>query len=90
LPADADIEALAQGPLAAALIEAIHGWLAACPSRLMMVQPEDWLGVVEQNNLPGTVEEHPNWRRRLPLTVDELRADLAGARLAATLARERP
>lgn len=90
LPADADIEALAQNPLSATLVEAIHGWLAACPSRLMMVQPEDWLGVVEQNNLPGTVDEHPNWRRKLPLTVEALRADAAGARLAAVLARERP
>lgn len=90
LPADADIEALAQNPLSATLVEAIHGWLAACPSRLMMVQPEDWLGVVEQNNLPGTVDEHPNWRRKLPLTVEALRADAAGAYLAAVLARERP
>jgi len=90
LSVDADVEVLARGPLSAALVEAIHGWLAACPSRLMMVQPEDWLGVVEQNNLPGTVDEHPNWRRKLPLTVEELRTDAAGARLAMVLARERP
>ncbi len=90
LPAGADIGTLARGPLSATLVEAIYGWLAACPSRLMMVQPEDWLGVVEQNNLPGTVDEHPNWRRKLPLTVEQLRADAAGARVAAVLARERP
>lgn len=93
LPAHAgvhlDPDALARGPLTAALVEAIHGWLASTPSRLMMVQPEDWIGALEQNNLPGTVDEHPNWRRKLALSIDELRADAAGARLAAVLARER-
>ena len=32
---------------------------------VMMVQIEDVLGVAEQANLPGTVDEHPNWRRKL-------------------------
>jgi len=27
---------------------------------------EDALGVLEQANLPGTIDTHPNWRRRLP------------------------
>uniref|UniRef100_UPI00131F30D2 hypothetical protein n=1 Tax=Mycobacterium tuberculosis TaxID=1773 RepID=UPI00131F30D2 len=27
---------------------------------------EDALGLEEQANLPGTIKEHPNWRRRLP------------------------
>jgi hypothetical protein len=27
---------------------------------------EDLLGVLDQPNVPGTVHEHPNWRRRLP------------------------
>jgi (1->4)-alpha-D-glucan 1-alpha-D-glucosylmutase len=89
LPADADVEALARGPLAPALVDAVHAWLASSPALLMMVQPEDWLGVVEQCNLPGTVDEHPNWRRKLPLAVDEFAADAASERLAAVLAAER-
>jgi len=28
--------------------------------------------VVEQVNLPGTVDEHPNWRRRLAVPLEEL------------------
>jgi 4-alpha-glucanotransferase len=32
----------------------------------MILPVEDLLGVEEQPNLPNTVEEHPNWRRRLP------------------------
>jgi len=30
------------------------------------------LGVIDQPNIPGTVNEHPNWRRRLPLAIDEI------------------
>ena len=39
---------------------------------------EDLAGLVEQPNLPGTIDEHPNWRRRLPDTTEALldRADV--------------
>jgi 4-alpha-glucanotransferase len=33
---------------------------------LLLVAAEDALAEAEAPNLPGTVEEHPNWRRRLP------------------------
>jgi 4-alpha-glucanotransferase len=42
-------------------------FLAAAPSRLLMVSMEDLLGVADQVNVPGTIDNHPNWRRRLPL-----------------------
>ena len=45
---------------------------------------------LEQPNLPGTIEEHPNWRRRYWQPVDEAtRGDLA-ARLLGAMAEERP
>ncbi|MET3372631.1 (1-_4)-alpha-D-glucan 1-alpha-D-glucosylmutase [Variovorax boronicumulans] len=50
----------------ARLVEAVHAFLAATPAALMMVQLEDVAGVVAQANLPGTVDTHPNWRRKLP------------------------
>jgi 4-alpha-glucanotransferase len=34
---------------------------------------EDLLEVREQVNLPGTVDEHPNWRQPLPVAIEELR-----------------
>ena len=49
--------------------DALHAHLAATPARLVAVQIEDILGLVEQPNLPGTVYDHPNWRRRLPVPV---------------------
>jgi 4-alpha-glucanotransferase len=38
--------------------------LSGC--ELAIVPAEDLCGMVEQPNLPGTMDEHPNWRRRLP------------------------
>ncbi|MDQ0036228.1 (1-_4)-alpha-D-glucan 1-alpha-D-glucosylmutase [Variovorax boronicumulans] len=51
------------------LVEAAHAFLAATPSALLMVQLEDVAGVVAQANMPGTVDQHPNWRRKLPEPV---------------------
>ena len=42
----------------------VHIGRSAC--ELVMLPIEDALGLVEQPNLPGTLDEHPNWRRRLP------------------------
>ena len=39
---------------------------------LALIPTEDLLGVAEQPNLPGTVDEHPNWRRRLPGLAEEM------------------
>jgi (1->4)-alpha-D-glucan 1-alpha-D-glucosylmutase len=73
-----------------AVAQAIHSYLACTPSRLFVVQLEDVLGVREQANLPGTVEEQPNWRRRLPLALEELECDERFLRTAEALARLRP
>jgi 4-alpha-glucanotransferase len=41
----------------------------------MIAPVEDLLARSEQPNLPGTVDEHPNWRRRLPLSADTIMHD---------------
>ena len=38
----------------------------------MLAPLEDLLGLAEQPNLPGTIDEHPNWRRRLKPEAREL------------------
>jgi 4-alpha-glucanotransferase len=70
---------------APALTEAVHRFLAESRARLVLVQLEDVASELEQANLPGTVDEHPNWRRRLGPLLDTLIADPAFARLAALL-----
>jgi 4-alpha-glucanotransferase len=47
-------------------------YLAATPTRLVVVAMEDALEVRDQPNLPGTVDQHPNWRQRLPVWLEEL------------------
>ena len=79
------VPALTQ-PLAIALQQ----FLARTPSALLAVQPEDAFGVIEQANLPGTTTEHPNWRRKLPIALDEVAADGRLHALAQRLAGERP
>jgi 4-alpha-glucanotransferase len=61
-------------------VDAMHGFLARSPCRLVAVQAEDILGLEEQANLPGTIHDHPNWRRRLTAGADAIVND---ARLAA-------
>ncbi len=54
------------------LIAAVHGFLARSPAKLLIVQIDDITREKEQLNLPGTVDERPNWRRRLSLDIEEL------------------
>ncbi len=49
----------------------VHARLAYCPAAMVSVQLDDIFGTIEAQNLPGTIEEHPNWRRRYPLPVSE-------------------
>jgi 4-alpha-glucanotransferase len=53
-------------------LNAVVGFLARTKSRLLAISLEDLLGVIDQPNIPGTVNEHPNWRQRLPLALDEI------------------
>jgi 4-alpha-glucanotransferase len=55
-------------------IYAVASFLARTKSRLLAISLEDLLGVIDQPNIPGTVNEHPNWRRLLPLPIDEIAA----------------
>lgn len=70
-------------PDEAAIITAMHRFLAATPSRLKLISPYDALAEPRQPNLPGTVDEYPNWRLPLPETLEELRADPRVAEITA-------
>lgn len=57
-------------------VGAVYAYLARTPSMLVMATAEDVLGDSEQPNLPGTVDEHPNWRRKLPGPIEVLMREL--------------
>ena len=48
------------------------------------------LNYIPEPNLPGTVDEHPNWRRRLPAGSDMLFDEPGAAARVAALAAKRP
>lgn len=56
-------------------VNAAIAHIARTPTMLAIIPVEDLLGLVEQPNLPGTVTEHPNWRRRLKEPLEELLSD---------------
>lgn len=62
--------------------DSLHGFLARTPSRLVAVQAEVILGMVMQQNLPGTIEEYPNWRLRLPVNSEAMAGDARLERVA--------
>ncbi|WP_263145816.1 4-alpha-glucanotransferase [Pseudomonas sp. RIT-PI-AD] len=55
-------------------------FLGETPAPLVLLPLEDVLGLSEQPNLPGTVEGHPNWCRRLPGEAAELLDEAAASR----------
>lgn len=59
---------------------------AAC--ELAIVPVEDLIGQTEAPNMPGTIDEHPNWRRRLPQA--DILCGPSAARRADLLSKERP
>ena len=64
--------------------------LAASPSRLVAASLYDVLGELRQPNMPGTVDQYPNWRMPLPAGLDEITADPRVRRIAGLLAAARP
>lgn len=59
----------------------IHGLLAQSPAAMVSVQLDDVLGHCEAQNLPGTIDEHPNWRRRCILPLESIEGDARFSRL---------
>ena len=72
------------------LAVALSRFLAVTPCRLVAVQLEDLAGMRERANLPGTVNEHPNWRRKLPVTLDALCQSADFIAITRAVAEERP
>jgi len=71
----------------AAVVDAVHAFLAETPSRLVTLQVDDLTGETEPLNKPGTDSERPNWRRRLSMSVEAIAASDIPARIAAVVAR---
>ncbi|HEY4042656.1 MAG TPA: 4-alpha-glucanotransferase [Rhodopila sp.] len=88
-------ERLGEGPVpepdeTEKVVDAAVRFIAKTEVPLSLIPLEDLLGQVEQPNLPGTSDEHPNWRRRLPVSADAILDTEAVARRIDYVAAERP
>ncbi|WP_261883403.1 4-alpha-glucanotransferase [Vibrio pelagius] len=78
-----------QVPMDSYLAEALQLHVAAGSSTLLSVQLEDWLEMDQPVNIPGTVDEYPNWRRKLSMNLDEIFAHDGVNRIACRLTEVR-
>jgi 4-alpha-glucanotransferase len=62
------------------VIDAALDFLGRSRAPLVLAPLEDLVGLDDQPNLPGTVHEHPNWRRRMPAPLPGLVATPAVGR----------
>ena len=51
----------------------IYGMKTNCA--IYLVKTVDIYGQVEMENVPGTVDEYPNWRVKLPILLDDIESD---------------
>ncbi len=72
------------------VVDAAVRFVADTEAPLFLLPVEDVLGLEEQPNLPGTINEHPNWRRRLMPEAHALLDQPRAATRVATLAKKRP
>jgi 4-alpha-glucanotransferase len=57
------------------LHHAVVSFLAHTPAKIFMVTQEDLLKECDQQNLPGSTVEYPNWSLKMKYTLEDLRAD---------------
>lgn len=73
----------------APVVEAALRHIGRARSRIALAPLEDILALEEQPNLPGTISEHPNWRRRMEAPLEDLLAQPDTAQRIDALAKAR-
>ena len=63
----------------------VHRALSASPALIRLATLDDCVAALEPPNMPGTVDERPNWRLPLPMTLEQLMADPTVAEIAAAM-----
>lgn len=56
------------------LHNAVVGFLARMPSMLLLLNGEDFTKEENQQNLPGSTAEYPNWQRKMRVAIEDLRS----------------
>ena len=69
---------------------AVQKYMAKAPSHIQLIPLEDSLEIIEQVNIPGTIDEHPNWRQKLPVTMNEFWQENSVISIAQAMQQARP
>ena len=69
------------------VIAEVYEDLSRAPCHLLVASIDDVLAVEERPNMPGTVEQWPNWRIALPAPLEELETAPLAAKIARALGR---
>jgi 4-alpha-glucanotransferase len=70
-----------------AIVAALYGFLTRTPCMLVAATLEDAVEAPDRPNVPGTIDQRPNWSLPLPVPLDDLVADPRVRRLAGILDR---
>lgn len=76
-------------PLDHVVVESYRA-LAESPCMVVTAALDDLLGAEHRPNVPGTIDEHPNWRIPLPAPIDDLADAPLADRIIDALAEGRP
>jgi 4-alpha-glucanotransferase len=71
-------------------VVALHRALAAAPTALVLAQVDDAICAVARPNLPGTVDEWPNWCLPLPLSLEQITTHPTARAVAEALSHRPP
>jgi (1->4)-alpha-D-glucan 1-alpha-D-glucosylmutase len=71
-----------------ALCLAIYRYLAMTPCTLVLASLDDILGTFDQQNMPGTIDEQPNWLRKTPFSREQMVSDRRFVELADMFRKE--
>lgn len=72
------------------LLTAVYRFLGKSASRLVLAQLEDLLAQREAVNVPGTISEEPNWKRRYSIPVEAFDDCKTFSEILRVLRAERP
>jgi 4-alpha-glucanotransferase len=60
----------------------ILGFLVSTPAKLVVLNQEDLFLDPDQQNLPGTTTQYPNWKRKMRFTLEQLNEDPVAREMA--------
>lgn len=83
----ADMLGVTQDAPVEEVIEKAYGLLAEAPSMLLAATLEDAQAVQQRPNMPGTVDQWPNWSLALPQSLEAMETSELPRRIARALAK---